>query len=101
MYDEYEQAKVAKTVDFDLLAAAARLMVETGFPSNSMLQRKLGIGLAAASVLLDALEYADVIGPRPTGRYQVADVTATNIDDAVQRVTTWSRRFNSTKESTR
>lgn len=47
----------------ELLAQAAELVVETQFGSGAMLQRKLRIGAAKASVLMTDLEELGVVGP--------------------------------------
>lgn len=50
--------------DPSLLLAAAELVVTTQFASASMIQRKLRIGFARASSLLEQLEERGLVGPR-------------------------------------
>ncbi len=47
----------------DLLAEAARLVIETGSASVSMLQRRLRVGYTRAGRLIDMLERRGVVGP--------------------------------------
>lgn len=49
--------------DPELLCQAAELVIQTQFPSPSMLQRRLWIGFATAANVLDRLEQAGVVGP--------------------------------------
>jgi S-DNA-T family DNA segregation ATPase FtsK/SpoIIIE len=47
----------------DLLSDAARLVVETGSASVSMLQRRLRVGYTRAGRLIDMLERRGIVGP--------------------------------------
>jgi hypothetical protein len=46
-----------------LFAEAAKIIVKTGLCSISLLQRRLGIGFARTSRIIDQLEHAGVVGP--------------------------------------
>lgn len=54
-----------KELSADMVAAAARLVVHTGFGSTSMLQRRLQITFSLAGQLMDELERYEIVGPHP------------------------------------
>lgn len=47
----------------DNLVVAAELVAATRFGSQAMLQRRLRVGFAAATALMDELEKAGIVGP--------------------------------------
>src|SRR3954468_6669355 len=56
-------AKAELGEDYDEFARAAEQIVATQFGSTSMLQRKLRVGFARATELMDQLEHHGVVGP--------------------------------------
>jgi S-DNA-T family DNA segregation ATPase FtsK/SpoIIIE len=63
-----ESAKKSEDDQFDpdsddLLTDAARLVIETGSASVSMLQRRLRVGYTRAGRLIDMLERRGIVGP--------------------------------------
>jgi S-DNA-T family DNA segregation ATPase FtsK/SpoIIIE len=53
---------MSNPIDPEILAAAARLVVDSQFGSTSMLQRKLRIGFGASVTAMDRLEELGVVG---------------------------------------
>jgi S-DNA-T family DNA segregation ATPase FtsK/SpoIIIE len=59
-----------------LFADVARLIVESGQPSTSYIQRKFRIGYNRAARLMDEMEEAGIVSP-PEGELKIRKVTAT------------------------
>lgn len=64
----------------DLLWPAAQLVVESALGSASMLQRRLAIGFARASRLIDQLERRGIVGPATTTRARDVLITHEELD---------------------
>jgi hypothetical protein len=76
----------AKAGDLDQLRQAARLVVEVGYGSTSMLQTRMRLGWPAARRLIDELQSRGVLGPAEGNKARPVLVAAADLDDAMQ---TW------------
>ena len=71
----------------ELLVHAADLVVSAQFASGSMLQRKLRVGHAKASALLDQLELRGVVGPAQGSKARAVLVPAEEWPRVLERLT--------------
>lgn len=87
--DEAKKADAEPTgVPADQILAAAELVITTQFGSQSMLQRKLHVGLARAIALIDALEQLAVIGPKNGTNPREVLTKPDDLDAALARIRT-------------
>ena len=77
-----EPTPAAPVDESERLRQAIELVVSTRFASPSMLQRKLDIGLAGATALLDRMHTAGIVGPAVGSTAR--DVWAVSLDDALK-----------------
>lgn len=69
--------------DLDNLLKAADLIVRTQFGSVAMLQRKLGLGYAHASRLIERLEEKGVVGPQDGTKTREVLIKPDDLDDLI------------------
>ncbi|WP_298445695.1 DNA translocase FtsK [Ferrimicrobium sp.] len=74
------KSDLAAEVD-PLFATAARLIVETGAGSTSMLQRRLKVGFARAGRLMDLLEDRGIVGPADGSKQRQVLVTPEELEE--------------------
>ena len=69
LYDRYlEHRRAAEQEKADeMVYKAAKIAIEVGKISTSLLQRRLSIGYGRAASIVDSLEEMGVIGPAPGG----------------------------------
>ncbi|MCX8032921.1 MAG: DNA translocase FtsK [Thermoleophilia bacterium] len=70
----------------DLLPEAARLVIETGNASVSMLQRRLRVGYTRAGRLIDMLERRGIVGPWEGSKPRQILVLPEEVDQVVARL---------------
>lgn len=76
-----EALTVAATGNVDLIREAATLIVSTQFGSTGMLQRKLRVGHARATALMDELEAQGVVGANAGTQARTVLVTPDALDE--------------------
>lgn len=74
------KSDLAAEVD-PLFSTAARLIVETGAGSTSMLQRRLKVGFARAGRLMDLLEDRGIVGPADGSKQRQVLVTVEELEE--------------------
>jgi len=67
--------------DEDIIRQAARVVVETGRASASLLQRRLSLGYARAARMIDLLEERGFVGPADGAKPRAIYVTAEKLDE--------------------
>jgi len=70
----------------DLLPEAARLVIETGNASVSMLQRRLRVGYTRAGRLIDMLERRGIVGPWEGSKPRQILVLPEEVDQVIARL---------------
>lgn len=71
--------------DSELVERGARIVVEAGLGSTSLLQRRLSVGFARAGRVMDELERRRIVGPAVGGKAR--DVLVVNVDELEQILT--------------
>jgi DNA segregation ATPase FtsK/SpoIIIE, S-DNA-T family len=74
--------------DTSTLVTAAEIVIQTQFASVSMLQRKLRLGYAHASRLMDELETRGVVGPAKGSMARDVLVRLDELDDVLRALGT-------------
>lgn len=71
----------ADSTDDQLVVAAARVLVETGKASTSLLQRRLSLGFARAARIMDLMEERGFVGPSQGAKAREIYVTAERLTE--------------------
>jgi len=80
--EESAQGEAAGEVEFDdeLFEKAVRLVVSTGHASASLLQRRMRIGYARSSRLVDVMEQRGLVGPQDGAKLREVLITRDDVD---------------------